>query len=203
MKVALSFSGGKDSSFALYKMQEQGIEIACLITTIWKENGETVAHGEKEERIQKQASEIGIPLEFIITDYENYTEDFKKRLKEIKNTYKIEGIGFGDIYLEGHRQWGEDVAEAAGLSARYPLWTKKENAIHVLQDYVAAGFSSKIIKVDETKLPKSWIGRKIDEAFMKDISSYNVCPLGEAGEYHTYVYDGPIFQKGKKTQSRD
>lgn len=201
MKAALSFSGGKDSSFALHKLQEQGVQVACLITTIWKENGETVAHGEKEESIQKQARAIGIPLEFIITDFKNYTEDFKKRLIEIKSTYNIEAIAFGDIYLEGHREWGEGVAEAAGVKALYPLWKKEENAIQVLQDYVAAGFSSKIIKVDEAKLPKSWVGRKIDEAFINDILKYNVCPLGEAGEYHSYVCDGPIFQNGEKSQS--
>lgn len=201
MKAALSFSGGKDSSFALHKLQEEGVEVACLITTIWRESGETVAHGEKEEKIEKQASELGIPLEYIVTDFEGYTDDFKKRLMEIKGTYGIHAIGFGDIYLEGHREWGEDVAEAANLAALYPLWTKEENAAKVLRDYVAAGFKSKIIKVDEAKLPGSWIGIEIDADFISDVLKYNVCPLGEAGEYHSYVYDGPIFQKGKKSQS--
>lgn len=195
MKTGLSFSGGKDSSFALHKLQQQQIEVTCLITTVWKESGKTVAHGEKDEQAKKQATEIGIPIEFIVTDFEGYTDDFKQRLQEIKEKYTIDAIAFGDIYLEEHRAWGEDVAEAVQLEALYPLWTKQENAIDLLKEYVATGFKSKITKVDKEKLPKDWLRREIDETFITDILKYDVCPLGESGEYHSYVYDGPIFLK--------
>ena len=194
-KTALSYSGGKDSSFALHKLQEQGIQVACLITTIWEKSGETVAHGEKRERVKKQAEQLGIPLEFIVTDFQKYTNDFKVRLQEVKDAYQLDAIAYGDIYLEGHRKWGVDVAESVGLDALYPLWTKQELAIDLLYEYVEAGFKSKVIKVDEEKIPKNWVGREVDAAFIRDILKYDkVCPLGESGEYHTYVYDGPIFQ---------
>lgn len=197
INTVLSFSGGKDSSFALYKLKEQGIKVSCLITTIWKKSGDTVAHGEKIEKVKRQAEALDIPLEFVTTDFEAYTEDFKMKLNEIKKMYQFDAIAFGDIYLEGHRKWGEALAEATGLKALYPLWTKEENAIDLLHDYVKAGFKSKVIKIDEEKLPKAWLNREVDEDFIADIITYDVCPLGESGEYHTYVYDGPIFKKNE------
>lgn len=195
--TALSFSGGKDSTFALYKLKEQGIPVVCLITTIWKESGETVAHGDKLERLEQQAKQLGIPLELVVTDFENYTADYKQKLMELKNTYKLDAIAFGDIYLEGHREWGEELAKSVELAYLYPLWTKQEEAVKLLYDYVAVGFKSKIMKVDEDKLPRDWIGREVDASFIQDILTYDVCPLGESGEYHTYVYDGPIFKKNQ------
>lgn len=193
--TALSFSGGKDSCFALYKLIEEGIPVACLITTVWKESGETVAHGEKLERLKHQAEQLNIPVEWIVTEFNTYTDDYVTKLKHLKEMYQLEAIAFGDIYLEGHREWGEQLAESVGLEALYPLWTKQEEAVNLLYDYVEAGFKSRVMKVDETKLPKEWVGRELDRNFIQDILRYDVCPLGESGEYHTYVYDGPNFKK--------
>lgn len=193
MRTGLSFSGGKDSTFALYRLKEQGISAACLITTIWKEYGETVAHGEKLERLKQQANQLGIPLELVVTDFESYTTDYKQKLMELKHIYKLEAIAYGDIYLEGHRKWGEELAKSVDLKSLYPLWTDQDKAIQLLYDFVASGFKSRVIKVDEEKLPKEWVGREVDMNFIRDIQTYDVCPLGESGEYHTHVYDGPIF----------
>lgn len=192
--TVLSFSGGKDSMFALHRMKKQGIPVVCLVTTVWKESGETVAHGENLSRLEDQAARLNIPIEWVITDFENYTNDYKCRLEEIKEAYQIERIGYGDIYLEGHRKWGEELAESVGLEAYYPLWTERKEAIKLLTNFVEAGYKSKIIKLDEEKLPSEWLGREIDKSFIKDIVSFDVCPLGESGEYHTYVYDGPLFR---------
>ena len=195
IRTALSFSGGKDSTYALYKLKQLGCRVECLVTTRWKGNRKTVAHGENEERINSQAEQLGIPLVFIDTDFEDYTDDFKQKLLELKKKYKLDAIAFGDIYLEGHREWGEQLANATELDALYPLWTKQEHAVKLLHEYVADRFKSKVIRVDEEKLPKEWIGREVDESFIEDILKYDVCPLGENGEYHTYVYDGPIFEE--------
>lgn len=195
--TVLSFSGGKDSMFALHRMIEQGITVVCLMTTVWNESGETVAHGEKLKRLEDQAARLNIPIEWVVTDFENYTTDYKRRLEEIKETYQLDGIAFGDIYLEGHRKWGEELAQSVNLEAIYPLWTKKERSIDLLHDFVKTGYKSEIIKLDEEKLPKDWLGREIDQYFIEDIVKLDVCPLGESGEYHTYVYDGPLFQKNE------
>lgn len=192
--IALSFSGGKDSMFALHRLLEQGNTVVCLITTVWSKSGETVAHGEKLDRLEDQAARLNIPIEWVVTDFENYTADYKRKLEEIKKVYQIEGIGYGDIYLEGHREWGEKLAESVDLKAYYPLWSEQEEALKLLIDFVDAGYKSKIVKLDENKLPSVWLGREIDKHFIEDIVTFDVCPLGESGEYHTYVYDGPLFR---------
>lgn len=193
-KVALSFSGGKDSCFALYKLQEKGVEVACLLTTIWQKSGSTVAHDEKREQIEQQAVRVGIPVCFIETDFDTYTGDFVRAVEDLKEEYGIDGAAFGDIYLEGHREWGEQVTRKASVEAVYPLWTKQENMLQLLREIIAAGFKAKVIKVDPERLPADWVGRMVDLNFAQDIAKYDVCPMGESGEYHTTVLDGPIFK---------
>lgn len=193
-QVVLSFSGGKDSCLTLYKLQQQNIKVSCLITTIYEKTQATVAHDEKREKIEAQAKSIGIPVHFMETDFKTYTEDFVRNLEVLKQQYNIDGIAFGDIYLDGHREWGEQVAEKAGLDPLYPIWTKQENVSQLLREVVDIGFKARVIKVDKEKLPEEWVGRILDDSFIRDISQKVVCPMGESGEYHTAVYDGPIFQ---------
>lgn len=194
-RVALSFSGGKDSCLAVHQLQKNNIEIACLLTTIWEENQSTVAHGENLARIEDQANSLQLPVYFMKTDFESYGEDFVTSLKEMKKTYAIDGVAFGDMYLEGHREWGEDIAARVNLSAYYPLWTDKKNMLSLLKEFVDLGFRATVIKVDDTKLPADWVGRPVDASFIADISTYDVCPMGESGEYHTFVHDGPVFSR--------
>jgi len=190
----LSFSGGKDSVFALYKLKQAGVPVVALITTVWEESGESVAHNETTERLEQQADSLGIPIYWVSTDFDSYGEDFEKKLHELKDVLELERIAFGDIYLKGHREWGEELARIVGLEPVYPLWTKEEDAYQLLDEFVDAGFQAIVTKVDREKLPADWVGRELDESFIRDILRYeNVCPLGESGEYHTRVYDGPIF----------
>lgn len=195
-RVALSFSGGKDSCLALYYLLRENFEVVSLFTTVWKDNQKTVAHEEELSRLQVQAKQLGIPITFIETDFESYGKDFIKTLKELKETKEINMVAFGDIYIEGHREWGERMAEEAGLKPYYPLWTSRDQAAAMLKDLVNAGFQAEVIKIDNEKLPANWLGRLLDDSFIKDILQYEeICPMGESGEYHTYVYDGPIFNK--------
>ncbi|TRM11675.1 diphthine--ammonia ligase [Lentibacillus cibarius] len=197
-QVALSFSGGKDSCLALYYLQQEGIAVKCLLTTAWKHPQTTVAHEEEHSRIHEQAERLGIPVHFIETDFSTYADDFVFHIGEMKRLYGIDGIAFGDIYLDGHREWGETIAERAGVEAVYPLWADASEVAALLRKFVSLGFRAEVIKVDSEKLPQSWVGRELDEAFINDIITYSdVCPMGESGEYHTYVYDGPIFEKGR------
>lgn len=192
-RVALSYGGGKDSCFALYKLQQNNIEVVCLFTTIWKQNQKTVAHEEERQRIIAQGRSLNIPVHFIETDFENYREDFIDNLQGLKHRYALDAVAFGDIYLEGHRKWGEGVAKDVDLEAIYPLWTNQENALQLLQEFVDTGFQAKIIKNDPKKLPADWLGREVDNTFIADIKDRDVCPMGESGEYHTAVHDGPGF----------
>lgn len=194
-KIALSFSGGKDSCLALYKLKQHGIEISCLITTVWQENLKSVAHGEQLEHLERQAVQLGIPIHFVKTTFDTYMDDFIIQLQDVKLTYNIDGIAFGDIYIEGHREWGEKMAAKVQLKPLYPLWNKQENMLNMLQRFVDLGFQAKVIQIDEETLPTSWMGRQLDQSFITDIKMFDdVCPMGESGEYHTTVFDGPIFK---------
>lgn len=194
MNIALSFSGGKDSCFALYRLHQQGYQVVCLLTIVDLAGEETVAHEEELGRIEQQARRIGIPVQFIKTDFKHYKDNFILHLNKMKEKYEIKGIAFGDIYLESHRQWGEQMSKQAGIEAIYPLWTCSSNVVNLLSEFVSLPFQASVVKVDNTKLPESWVGRLLDDTFVADIQGRNVCPMGESGEYHTTVIKGPIFK---------
>lgn len=193
MKTVLSFSGGKDSCFALHQLQKENIDVACLLTTVWKVDKTTVAHSESLAKMKEQANSLQIPIYFMETDFNEYGTDFVNSLKEIKMMYRVDEIAFGDIYLQGHREWGENIAAQAKLKPYYPLWSEKQHALSLLRSFVDLNFKAVVTKVDDTKLPADWVGRPLDATFITDISHYDVCPMGESGEYHTFVQDGPIF----------
>ena len=192
--IALSFSGGKDSSLALYQLQQSGKKVSCLFTTVWKENDRTIAHEESTATIQAQAKRLNIPIHFIYTTFETYGEDFVRTLIELKKQYNLTSVAFGDWYLEEHRTWGEEQAAKAQLEPLYPLWAIKDAMVEKLYYFIELGFKAQVIKIDEQKLPEDWVGRMIDKQFIDDIVAYeDVCPMGEHGEYHTTVVDGPIY----------
>lgn len=194
-KVALSWSGGKDAAMCLQKLHEKGYEMTCLLTTIPKEIDRTFGHGEKKEAIEAQGKSLGIPVEWIECTFSTYTEDFMKKLMEVKHTYGIEAIAFGDLYLEEHRDWGEKVAEKCELQALYPLWMKESESLQALRNFVESGYKAKVIRVHKDKIGTDWLGREVNEQFYQDIQQKPVCPMGEGGEYHTFVYDGPLFKQ--------
>lgn len=194
-KLALSWSGGKDACMALHTLKEQGKNVAVLVTTVPAELGRTFAHGEKAEMILLQGKALDIPVFFIECTYDSYKERFVESLKHLKNTMGITGIAYGDLYLDEHRRWGEEVAKEAGLSANYPLWTKQEHALQALKQFVDSGYKAKVVKIMEDCLSPRWLGRELDDSFVEDIQKEDVCPMGESGEYHTFVYDGPLFKK--------
>ena len=195
-RVALSWSGGKDSCLALDVLIKQGVDVACFVTTVPEEIGRTFGHGEKTEMIRLQGEALEIPVEFISCTFENYSESFVEKMIELKRSYQLDGIAFGDLYLEGHREWGEELAKRAGIQAIYPLWMKeKGDVLSALETFVHSGYNGVVIKVRADVLDKSWLGRFLDQSFMDDISKLEICPMGESGEYHSFVYDGPLFKK--------
>lgn len=194
-RVVLSWSGGKDSCMALDVLRKQGVEVVCLITTVPEEISRTFGHGEKTELIRLQAEGLSIPVEFISCSFENYTERFVRELKKIKEKFNLMGIAYGDLYLYGHRDWGEKVAAEAEVEAVYPLWMQEKESLEALKTFVESGYKAKIIRVREDVLDQTWLGRELDAAFLQDIQTKPICPMGESGEYHTFVYDGPLFSR--------
>lgn len=194
-KIALSWSGGKDSCFALHELTNQGFEVSCLVTTAPKETGVTFAHGERIELIEAQGRSLGIPVHIIHCTFDTYTDDFRKELTQLKNRYQLKGIAFGDLYLDGHREWGEALAKDTGLEALYPLWMQQKDTLLELSKFIDSGYRAIVIRVMREKLSDEWLGKQLDGQFLEDIQKYDICPMGESGEYHTFVYDGPLFHE--------
>nr|WP_090988975.1 diphthine--ammonia ligase [Bacillus sp. OV322] len=195
LRILLSWSGGKDACLSFDKLRKEGHEAVCLLTTASREIGRTFGHGEKREMIRAQSEALGTPIHFIEVDMDTYTDCFIRDVLILKEKYKADAIAFGDLYLQEHRDWGEDVAAKTGLEALYPLWTEKKDALENLHRFTKSGYRAMVIRTIKDEKLEKWLGRTIDWEFAKEIAKMDICPMGEAGEYHTFVYDGPLFSK--------
>lgn len=191
--AACSFSSGKDSCLALYKAIRQGYKIKYLFNFISHEYKRVTFHGAKAELVKLQAESIGIPLIQKETTETNYEEVFRKTLAELKEK-DIHRIVRGDIHLIELRDWVEDICKSQGLGVVSPLWDRP--AQDILKEFIDCGFKAVVTSAQASKLDKGWIGRIIDEKFMQDLSKIEEVDLcGENGEFHSFVFDGPIFKK--------
>ena len=193
MKVFVSWSGGKDSVLACYRMmQDSDIEVAYLVNMMTEDGKYSRSHGLSVAVLRAQAAAVGIPLIQRAASWKDYEKEFKSVLTELKNKGVEAGI-FGDIDLESHREWVERVCRETGLKAFLPLWNEKRELL--LEEFIGAGFKSRIVVTDEAVLGAEWLGCEIDQDFLEKIKTVpHVDPCGEKGEYHTFVYDGPIFR---------
>jgi len=190
---AISSSGGKDSTFALYQAQKEEIEVDYLLHLYNADNSRIRFHGYRKKIIERQAEAMGIKSFTMATRSDEYRQDFKKALKELKKR-KIGGIITGEINLEDCREYNESAIKETGLQYYAPLWRKPTKII--LEDFINQGFKAVVCSVWLKKLDKKYLGRKIDKEFLKDIlGEKKIDPAGENGEYHTLVYDGPCFKK--------
>lgn len=136
-----------------------------------------------------QAKAIGIPVIQVRTSWEDYEANFKKVVMELKEK-GISGGVFGDIDLEEHREWVERVCGELGIKPILPLWGLESGEL--LREFLALGFKAKVVA---TKLDVGLLGRDVDETLIAEIQRFNCHPCGESGEYHTFVTDGPIFER--------
>jgi len=195
-KAVISWSGGKDSAIALHKVLTGGeIEVKYLLTTVNEHFNRISMHGVRVELLDAQAERIGIPLVKVLlpemADMETYERTMAHTLGGLKNK-GITSLIFGDIFLEDLRKYREMQLGKVKFGAIFPLWnmpTKK-----LIRDFIDLGFKAIIVCVDERFLDKSFAGRNIDEAFINDLPP-GVDPCGENGEFHSFVYDGPIFRR--------
>ncbi|APA00589.1 MULTISPECIES: Dph6-related ATP pyrophosphatase [Flavobacterium] len=197
MKKALfNWSSGKDSALALYKiLQNPEFEINCLLTSVNQQFQRISMHGVRVELLKQQAESIGIPLEIMqipemptMEVYENVMQQTLEKLKKKGITHSV----FGDIFLEDLRQYREDKLAIMGFEGVFPIW--KIPTKDLIQEFIALGFKTIVVCVNERYLDKSFVGRVIDQQFIDDLPE-NVDVCGENGEFHTFSFDGPIFQK--------
>lgn len=198
MKIPAIFnwSGGKDSSLALYKILQEGkYEVRYLLTTLNAENRRISMHGVKEELLDKQAAEIGILLKKVFLSPSASMEQYNQLMTDTWNELKQEGIQhaiFGDIFLEDLKDYRDKRLAEVGLTGVYPLW--KMNTKALVEEFIELGFKTTLVCINAGLLDKDFCGRIIDKNFIADLPE-NVDPAGENGEFHTFVFEGPIFQK--------
>ena len=195
-KSIFNWSGGKDSALALYKiLQNDDYHIGCLLTSVNKEYQRISMHGIRKELLIQQAQSIGLPLEIIeipeSTNMDTYDQLMLKKLSRLKKSDYEYSI-FGDIFLEDLRAYREQKLTEAKLKAIFPLW--KIDTKEVIQEFIDLGFKTMVVAANANLLGKEFVGRIIDLQFLKDLPK-NVDPCGENGEFHTFVFDGPIFHK--------
>lgn len=193
-KVIFSWSGGKDSALALYKIiLEDKFEIVALLTTLNATFKRVSMHGVREELLELQAESIGLPLIKMYVN-EGTNAEYEKEMEKLLLEYKEKGVSkviFGDIFLEDLRLYRENNLSKVGLKAEFPLW--KENTTELINEFLKLNFKTITCCVNDDYLNKDKVGVEIDSEFIKSFPEI-VDPCGENGEYHTFCYAGPIFK---------
>jgi uncharacterized protein (TIGR00290 family) len=193
-KVVMSWSGGKDSALALYEiLNSASYEVLELLTTVTKDNSRINIHDVQRILLEQQAQALRIPLEELFIPRGASNAEYEKKLLESLKKHRDNGVSsvvFGDLFLENIKKYREHILEKAGMNGVFPLW--KENTWKLARRFINLGFEAIIVSVDSTVLRKDFAGREYNEKFLSDLP-VNVDPCGENGEFHTFVYNGPIF----------
>jgi uncharacterized protein (TIGR00290 family) len=195
-KVLFSWSGGKDSAIALADvLASQSFEMVALLTTVTEEYDRISMHGVRHSLLRKQAEALGLPLEVVLISENGTNEDYKSAMVKVLSKYKQAGVSevvFGDIFLEEVRTYREENLAKMDMKGIFPNWGKDTGEL--ARDFVSAGYRAVLTCVDTQSLDKDFIGREIDLQFLSDLPP-EVDPCGENGEYHSFVFDGPIFKE--------
>jgi diphthine-ammonia ligase len=185
-----SWSGGKDSCLSLYKALKTS-NIVCLVTAMVESGEVSRSHGLTHNVLRAQADALNIPLLIFNTSWEEYEKNYLKILGHLNSKHFLDGGVFGDIDIEDHKEWCVKLCNNYNMKAHHPLWQQKREGI--LSEFLELGFKAKIISVNEKKLHRDFLGRELDKELIEEFRKKNVDICGENGEYHTVVYDGPIF----------
>lgn len=194
-KAFFNWSGGKDSSLALYHiLQQKEFSIEYLLTNLSAEHQRISMHGVSFDLLKQQASSLGFPLETMSIMKDATMEDYGKQVTDKMSFFTKQNINncvFGDIFLEDLKVYRENQLAPIGISAHFPLWNRP--TIDIINEFIDLGFKAKVVSINAKLLDKSFAGRELDKSFIKDLPD-NVDVCGENGEFHSFVYDGPIFK---------
>lgn len=191
----LAWSGGKDSALALHEILKQGNYVITLLTTITDGYGRISMHGVREELLEAQADSLNLPLEKVRIPINCSNGEYEFRMENVLKKYISRGCKsmiFGDIFLEEVRKYRERNLAEVDINGIFPLW--KRDCTEISQNFIQEGFKAITTCIDSQALEKSFVGRIYDEQFLKELPS-GVDPCGENGEFHTFVFDGPLFHK--------
>ena len=195
-KVLFGWSGGKDSTLALYEIQRaRKYEIAALLTTVTKDYDRISMHGVRRVLLEQQAASLGYPLEIAWISKHSSNEEYESKMRETLTKYQSVGVSsvvFGDLFLEEIRKYRETHLAQIEMKGIFPLWGK--NTTELAHTFIDLGFKAIIVCVDSKALDGKFVGRIIDKKFLLELP-LSIDPCGENGEFHSFVFDGPIFRK--------
>jgi len=195
-KVIFSWSGGKDSAIALYEIQKsQEYEIVTLLTTITEDYDRVSMHGVPRTLVEQQAQSLGLPVHGVFIPRACSNEEYESKMGEVLTRFKQDGISsvvFGDIFLEWVKKYREDNLSKLGMKGIFPIWGR--DTAELTSSFIALGFKAITTCIDTKVLDKTFLGRMLDEHFLAELPP-GVDPGGENGEFHSFVFDGPIFKE--------
>jgi uncharacterized protein (TIGR00290 family) len=194
--VVLSWSGGKDSAMAAYQLlASQKYEIATLVTTVTEEFDRISMHGVRRELLERQAESLRIPLHTMMIPKECSNLIYEERMRATLAEFKARGItrvAFGDLYLEDVKQYRDERLAQIGMTGLYPIWMRDTDEL--VRTFIGLGFKAILACVDTEAIGAAFAGRELDHDLLHDLPA-SADPCGENGEYHSFVYAGPIFNK--------
>ena len=193
-RALLSWSGGKDSCLALWEMHRSGgWHVEALLTTVTRDYGGISMHGVHCSLLQRQAESLGLPLHTVQISKGAGNAEYEAELGRALTHYGAHGIdrvAFGDLFLEEIRAYRQKLLAAHGMEGVYPVWARDTRQL--IREFIALGFRAVVVCVDPAKLDPRFVGRTIDARFLEELPA-GVDPCGENGEFHTFVFDGPLF----------
>lgn len=196
LKTYLNWSGGKDSALSLYRvLRDSRYTVEGLLTNVNAAHDRVSMHGVRRSLLQRQAASIGLPLQTIELPERPGMEAYEQAMLAKVMSLQEEGYRaavFGDIFLEDLRQYRERQLSALGMDTVFPVWG--ESSASLMKEFLALGFKAVVVCVNEQYLDSSFCGRLLDDSFVNDLpAGVDIC--GENGEYHSFVFDGPVFRQ--------
>lgn len=194
--ILFCWSGGKDSAMALHTLlQEPELSVSALLTTVTEGYERISMHGVRRELLQRQAQSIGLPLHEVRIPPRCVNPTYEQRMEEALRVHYDKGVrrvAFGDIFLEDLRAYRESNLARIGMTALFPIW--KRNTQELAEQFCRQGFRGVTVCVDGRVLDRAFVGRELDDSFFRELP-VGTDPCGENGEFHTFVFDGPIFRE--------
>lgn len=194
-KVVLQWSGGKDSAMALHRLREQGWEVESLLASFTEDYGHLTMHGVPRDLIAAQVDALGRRLVELWVPPSPTNEAYEARLREVLDRLRergIRNIATGDLFLEGIRRYREENLKRAGMGLVTPLWGTDTGQL--IREFSSLGYRAVTVCTDAEQLDESYVGCELDESFVTRLPG-RLDPCGEHGEYHSFVYAGPLFER--------
>jgi len=195
-KVLFCWSGGKDSAMALYELQKsRKYEVISLLTTITEGHDRVSLHGVRRALVRKQTQSLGLPLEEVFIPQDCPNQEYESRMRAALARFRgasVSRVAFGDIFLEEVRRYREDNLSRLDMKGLFPLWGR--DTAELIPSFIASGFQAVTTCVDAKVLDDGFVGRILNREFLASLPA-SVDPAGENGEFHSFVFNGPIFQE--------